>query len=147
MYRRDDVRKFLVRHLCHVRNLIDVTDHHDSLIGHGGTGLAVGAHATLETTKNTLALVLFAAPRVLILRSLLGRDDNVYNLGEPLGVSLTVVLKEQLLGSTHMIHLRLDQYETINVLVEEFEPQLQYVQLVIEHEGVTEHYTCSTISL
>ena len=99
----------------------------------------VGARAAVEASQDTLALVLLARPRVRILRGLLGRHDDVLDLREPLGETLPVVLEKELLGTTDVRHLGLDEHEAIDVPVQELQAELEDIKLVIEHECIYEH--------
>ena len=126
--RIDDMREFLERHLREVRDLVDIADHDD--------GLWWDAFAP---TQDALALVLFAGPGILVLWGLLGRHDDVVNLRKPLGKALLVFLKVEGFGATRVVHFRLDEYETIDIPVQEVEAELEYRQFIIEHKRVDEH--------
>jgi hypothetical protein len=114
----------------HVRNLIHVANHNDRLVGAG---------RSIETAQDTLALVLFAAPWILVLRGFFGSNDDVLNLVEPLYKPGSIILKKELFGSSHMTHFRFDKYETIHVLIETRKSELENVELVIKHETIYEH--------
>jgi hypothetical protein len=60
----------------------------------------------------------------------------VLNLVEPLGVTLLIFIEIERLWISHVVHLSLDKYETVNAPVEAHESELEYVKLVIEHERV-----------
>jgi hypothetical protein len=120
VHRCDEVWKLLERNLGHIRNLIHITDHHDRLVWHGSVKGAVGVSAVREAAQDALALILFTRPWILILRGLVSFDDNVRNLMEPLGVTLLIFIEIERLWTTHVIHLGLDEYETVNVPVENF---------------------------
>jgi hypothetical protein len=109
MDRVQNVRQFLERDSRKVWNLIHVTDHDDGLVRY-----------VLNSTEDTLALVFFTAPWVLVFWRLFGRDYDVSNFREPLGIPLFVLFEEQLLWSAFMIHFGLDKYETIHVPIEYF---------------------------
>jgi len=124
------VRQFLVRNLVHIRDLIHVTHHNDGMVGAG---------AAIEASQDALALILLATPRVLILRRLLGRHDDVLNLVEPLCETGTVIVEKELLWRTRVTHFRFDKHETINVPVETAEPELKNVELIVKHKTIYEH--------
>jgi hypothetical protein len=125
MHRCDEVRKLLERNLRHVWNLIYVTDHDNRLVWHGS-----------KATQDALALVLLTCPRVLILWGLISFDDDVLNLVEPLGVTLLIFIEIERLGTTHVVHLGLDEYETVNVLVEALESKFEHIEFIVEHECI-----------
>jgi hypothetical protein len=124
----NNMRQVFIWDNIHVRNLIHVGQHHDG-----------GRVHTLQPPRDAFPLVLFAEPWVRPLGSLLGRHDDVLNLRQPLGESLLVILKEELLWPSRMVHLRLDEYETVNTPVENSQTELEDVQFVIEHERIDEH--------
>jgi hypothetical protein len=133
------MRKLFKRYDTQIGNLIHITDHDNRLVGDGILKGSVGAYAPLDAPKDTLALILFTGPRVLILWGLLGRDDDVFNLMEPLGVSFAVLLKKELFGTTHVVDFSLDKYETIHVPVENLETKFKNIILIIKHKRVYEH--------
>jgi hypothetical protein len=139
MNRCDEVWKLLEWNLGHIRNFINITDHDDRLVGYESMNGAVGVSAIHESQENALALIFLTRPRAFILWSLFSLDDNVRNLVKPLGITLFIVLKIQLLGAAHVVHLSLDKYETVYVSVETLETKLQDVKFIVEHEGVYEH--------
>jgi hypothetical protein len=92
----------------HVRNFIDITYHNDRVVRN-----------VLETTEYTVALELFTGPRVRVRRGLFGRHDNVRDFREPFRKALFVVLEKEFLRTTDVIDLGLDEYETIDPLVQD----------------------------
>ena len=50
-----------------------------------------------------------------------------------------VLMKKELLWSSHVTYFRFDKYETINVLVETREPELKNVELIVKHKTIYEH--------
>jgi len=136
MDRVDDMREFLERNLCEVRDLIDIADHHDCTWWD-----------TLTAAQYALALILFAGPWVLALWGLLGRHYDVMNLGEPLGESLLVFLKVKWLGASRVVHFRLDEYEAIDIPIQEVEAELEHRQFIVEHKRVDQHLKVKLVSL
>jgi hypothetical protein len=126
--RVQDVRQLLKRYDTQVWNLIHVTDHDDGPV-----------RDVLDAPKNTLALVLFTGPWILIFGRLLGCHNDMFNLVEPLGIPVFILFKKQLFGTSHVVHFGLDKYETIHVPVKNLEAKFEDTQLVIEHERVYEH--------
>jgi hypothetical protein len=116
----------------HVRNLIHVANHNDRPV-------SARRRRSIETAQDTLALILFSAPRILVLRGLFGGHDDVLNLVEPLCEPVSIILKKELFGSSDVTHFRFDKYETINILVETHKSELENVELVIKHETIYEH--------
>jgi hypothetical protein len=128
MHRCDEVGKLLERNLCHIRNLVNVTDHDYRLVRH-----------VREAAEDALALIFLTCPWVLVLWGFVSLDDDVFNLVKPLGVTLLIFIKIERLGTTHVVHLCLDEYETVYVSVEALETELEHVKLIIEHKCVYEH--------
>jgi hypothetical protein len=51
----------------------------------------------------------------------------------------SIVRKEQLFWASYVIHLCLDQYETINVLVQYLKSELEDIEFIIKHKCVDQH--------
>jgi hypothetical protein len=125
MHSCDEVGELFEWNQFHVWNFIHITDHHNRFIWH-----------IREASQDALALIFFSCPWVLIFGRLVRLDDDVLNLMYPFSVTLFIVFKIQLFGSTHVVHLGLDEYETVNVLVEALESKFEHIEFIVEHECI-----------